>query len=422
LRVYLPSMSGLERASICPASQVFPHEEVAHGGLWQGRGNVLHAFLKNVPAMGVEAALDLVPAEFRVACAKVDVELLETMQEGAFAQEVAFGLDIYEGTARELKRGAERADAYADRRPGELVGTVDVVGVAEDAVVVYDYKTGYRFFDVVERNWQLLAYAIAAALTYGKQRAHLAIIRVPEHGEPYFIRGTLEAADLRNGLEALRQLNEEIAELRLRRIAGERVQQVTGEHCKFCPAVAACPSIARLQRRLTSTRGLRLPPLDAASAPQYLEAFERGRFALEQLGSKLKAYAALHPIELPDGYRFGTYPRRKASINVNKALPILEALMDGEAALASVKEYRAITMGKLEDAIRELRKRRKGVKQGKKKKEVLAALGEAGAIKITTTYPVGVHKAPPAELTEGEHGQGFEEEAGAAEGDPAGEA
>lgn len=398
--LFLPSISGLERASICPTSQVLPHTERKRAGIWAARGNILHPFLADVPNIGRDAALERVPSQFREACAVIDTNFLETMREGAFAQEVAFGLDIYREGARELGRGLSRLEAYRLARPGELTGTVDVVGVTDDAVVVYDYKTGYTYFDVIERNWQLLGYAIAACLAYDRGHAYLAIIRVPEHGEPYFLRGEVSFEGLQSGLAALRELNERIGEMRMLQLAGERLPLVTGEHCKYCPAVASCPAIAKLQRRFTSPKGWRLPALGTGSDALYVEALRRGEFALAQLREKLEAYAHRNPIDLGNGVHWGPRRYSKDKVDVKRARPILEALMDAEAADVCIKTSETFTKDGLDDAIRGLKKRRKGVTIRRMKQEVLTQLRAAGALTTTYSYPVGEYHAP-ASLTEG---------------------
>lgn len=429
MKSYLPSMSGIERAWFCPASQLLPHDE-GRRGQWEGHGRVVHKFLQDSNRVGRDEALELAPWEKQEALATIETGFLTTLDSAAFVPEVAVALDVEAGTARELGRGKDR-EVYSLAKPNESVGTIDVLGLTEDAVVVYDYKTGWRHYDAVEENWQLLSYAIAAALAFNRSHAYIGIIRVPDHADPYFIKGELTRFQLEDGLERLRELNDRIADLRMAQLAGERLRVTTGEHCKFCPAVARCPAIARLQRRLTSGRGARLPELNEQNAHLYVEAVRRGEVAVEQLKEKLQAYAAVHPIDLGNGKAYGPYPFKKESINVEIAVPVLVEMLDPEAARDAVKITRAVTKERLEEGIRSYKNRNPGKKVVIKrmKAAVLEQLSQAHALKTTYSYPIGVHTPKAQELytfvedREGSDGQGQQSaEAGDEQGDASSQA
>lgn len=394
-------MSSLERAIACPPSQVYPHAGDA-GGPWAQRGTAIHKFLQEAVTLGRDEALERVPPDFRAACEVIEFEALPPAT-GGFACEVALGYDIDTETSRELGRGLSREEAYALATPRELVGTLDLVGLTPDSVVVYDYKTGHTHFDSVERNWQLIGYALAAARAYERTHAFIAIIRIPEHGEPFFIPAELDAQQLTAAAAALRELDLEIEDLKMRVLAGEPLRPVTGDHCGYCPAIASCPAMTGLARAMTSAEGLVLPELDVESAPKYLEALKRGEQVLKRIRLLLETFAVHTPVPLGDGWWYGPRPWPKDHISVGMAVPIIERVLENrEAALAAVKTIRCITKESLELAIKGMKVATPGLKVAPLKRKVLAALEDAGALTRTFTQPVGEHRPKvPKEAEEG---------------------
>lgn len=402
---HLPTASGLERAFLCLSSQALPHFRSA-GNQWSHRGHVIHRFLERVPQVGAEAALAEVPADLQPACACIDLERLPPFSGEAYAYEVAFAFDLETGEARELCRNTEREDAYAEARPTEVVGTCDVFGLTHDAVVLLDYKSGYRFFGPPEENPQLLFYALAAARAHGRERAHLAIIRINEHGEPFFLWGEVDGAGLDAFAARLVAVNEEIEGLKeVAQLGPQMLSPTTGDHCQYCPAVASCPAWMKLARALShpdadvtperpAPAELGLPDLTADTAPLYVEALRRGAKVLERIEKALQLYAEQTPIDLGGGWFYGKHPHPRDEWDAHAALPILEGYLGQQEAWSTIQ---ATVVKKRIEAVYRAKKAAgdKGVRIGKDTTSVVEALRNMGAVTTRYTFPIGRHKADP---------------------------
>jgi hypothetical protein len=426
----LPSASSLERAFACPASQAYPHLRSIGGGgaVWSQRGRVIHRFLERVPQVGREKALEEVPSEYFDACDCIELERLPALAPNAYAFEVAFAYDLEKDTARELGRGLTREAAYALATPDELVGTTDVVGVTPEFVVVCDYKTGYRYFDAIEENAQLMFYALAACRTYGRTHAMMAIIRIDQDGHPYFLWAEVTQAMLEAFVAQLRAKDEEIAFLQLIHEQGGELEPVTGEHCRYCPAVHCCRAWMTIARNMTNPDGMGgLPELNAETAAQYVVAIKTFEKVLKRVKTAVQLYATQNPIDMEGGWFYGKYPFPRNEWNVEKALPILRDALGAEASAVVDVD---IIKKRIEAVFRERRKTDKAVRIGKDTEALLERCVVEGALTIRYSFPVGEHKWKPEyealmklALTGGAlNGEGGTEEAGDVLGDVASQA
>jgi hypothetical protein len=393
--VRLPSASSLDRAFACPPSQVYPHLRSIASWRWTRRGTVIHRFLERIPQVGLEAALAEVAPDMQEACACIEVDKLPVMEPGGYAFEVALALDLETGAGRELGRNLEREDAYALRRPTEVVGTVDVLGLLDDAVVICDYKTGFRWFDNLEDNSQLMFYALAACTAYGRSRAQLAIIRINEEGHPYFIWAEVNEEQLLGFAHRLRNLDDELSMLALVHEAGGELEPVTGDHCQYCPAVHACPAWMKLARSMTSpeddTAGL--PALTDETAPLYYEALKRGGKVLERIKSALDTYASQRPVNLEGGWVYGLHPFPRRDWDLEKAWPVLMAELGAEGAHKVISAE--VVEKRIYEAFRERKKTDKSIVIGKRTDAVMEQLVAVGGLKVFHTFPVGRHRPKP---------------------------
>jgi hypothetical protein len=334
----LPSASSLERAHLCPESQVLPHFRSANTA-WSARGSGMHAFLVRVAELGRDEALaELEGTEHYDACECIEVDRLPAVSPGSYAYEVALAYDLETDTARELGRNVGRERAYVGVTATEVFGTLDVLGLTDEAVLVLDYKTGFKWFGPIEENYQLLFGALAACRAYGRERALMAIIRINEEGHPYFLWGEVGREELEAFAARLRALDERISELRLLAIGGEPLRPTWGDHCTYCPALPSCPAHMTLARALTNpeddTAGL--PALTAETAPLYYVALKRGEKVLERIETSLKLYAEQSPFELGGGWVYGKYPFPNDEFDVVKALPLLKGYL-GDAAIGTLQ-------------------------------------------------------------------------------------
>lgn len=241
-----PTASKLELAAICPGSHVLPQtqEDSTEAAT---RGIALHAFLATyaaTPGDRAEArnkALAALPPEFREAAEAIDLSLLPPLDPESVLPEVALAYDLDTGEGRLLAVNGGRD--YSAARPTEVVGTADVLGLTDDAVVVLDYKTGHGSQTAARWNWQLRFLALAAARHYQMRRAVVALVYVGTDLPPYFDRAVLEYADLAATELELSRVTEAVRQARWDVTRGQVPQMRTGEHCRYCPARPTCPAL-----------------------------------------------------------------------------------------------------------------------------------------------------------------------------------
>jgi len=140
----------------------------------------------------------------------------------------------------------QRVDLAKLGGPGEhMFGTADLIGYfpRDGSLLVYDYKHGSGIPVEVERNPQLLFYALGALLSVMPagtkvRRVSYGVVQPRcEHPDGPVRVTSIELLDL---LEWSDDLIE----------AAEATQQfnapvVPGSHCRFCPAQAVCPEVRR---------------------------------------------------------------------------------------------------------------------------------------------------------------------------------
>ncbi|MET0406267.1 MAG: PD-(D/E)XK nuclease family protein [Cystobacter sp.] len=404
----LPSASALERAFACPGSQVL-RQFKSRGTRWTVRGTVIHRFLVRVAELvrqgyelmdAREVALNGVPPKHFEACCLIELDRLPAADPSAYAYEVAFAYDLETDEARELGRNVDREVAYRDVKSTEVVGTIDVVGVAEDCVLVLDYKTGHRYFGPIAEYEQLLFAALAACRVYGKDRAMMAIIRLDEEGHPYFLWAEVTAVELDAFALRMRELDATISDMKILAASGQEPETVSGDHCQYCPAVAACPTYMAMARAMSSPEddNALMPQLGEETGAVYFERLRLMKKVVERYEKALQLYAEQAPINLEGGWVYGKRPFPVDEWNVRKALPLLQGYF-GEEALTLV--HAEIYKKDIEEVFR-VRKAAdpKGpVRIGKDTEAVLASLKNHGAITTRYTWPVGRHR-PDAALLE----------------------
>lgn len=391
------SLSGTGRALACPPSTVLPHSQrmTAESTL----GNVVHDYLCRVSTLGAQEALALVPEEHRGACAAVDLSQLPACEPDAYASEVAFAYDVAADTARELGRGLGRK--YEGLSATEVPGTADVVGLTRDAVLVFDYKTGWQPLPPAGLNPQLRAYALAAARAYGRTRAVVAIIRVHEGGA-WWDRAELDELDLEATAAELRELAARAAEEEARLAASQAVRVTEGAHCRWCPAYAYCPAKARLAAALATPEAFEaaLPALTLDNAPAVLERLEAAEAVLARVREAVEGFAKQQPIPLAGGEVFGPVPVPRETLDAVASAAILAEAFDAEVAQDAVRAEPSLTKARLTDALRRYMARHpgEGLRISKLEAAALERLRVAGAARVTFSHPVRRHKPKPPAL------------------------
>jgi hypothetical protein len=397
----LPTGSGIDRAMKCIASTALPQTRSISAA--STLGTVIHDYLMNVSLQGPDEALRKVPEEHQAACAAIDLERLKTVDPKSFAAEVAYAYSIPTDSAREIGRGINRA--YEGKlEPGEMAGTEDVVGITEDAVVVYDYKSGFGHVPPAAENWQLKFGALAAARTYGKGRALVGIIRL-QNGDPWHDEAELDELDLEAAAVELRALALRVKEEESRLRDGAHPRTVTGSHCKYCPALPHCPAQTSLVRELGFAAIDPGKPViteeNVVALYEKLEAVDRLR---DMMWESLDAYATAHPVQLPNGDVYGPCETEKETIDPHKGSVLLAEKYDSKVALDAVKQEPAIPWNRLELALKAWMQRHPGSKLKDLKLEARQLLREKGALRVEVKRTVKRFKPKP-ELPEGEKGE-----------------
>ena len=291
--------SGLSRVMACPGSEALPHihrtSEAAESG------TARHTYLEHVGKVGKEAALDLVPEEYREMCDDIDIDGLPT----DLASEVSFAWDYATGKARELGRGLDRD--YSSCGPTEIAGTIDVLGVADDRVYLGDYK-GYALVKA-EDNAQLLFAAICATEIYKKGIAVIEIINI-RGGKNFRSRATVDTFDLADFSFSLGGIIEKVQIHRCEIVGGKPPPVTEGPHCRYCPAFDACPAKTAMMRNMINGREANELEMIVPLTPETAAHVYRTYRAMEALTKRAKdiiyAYAAERPIDIGDGKVFGS--------------------------------------------------------------------------------------------------------------------
>lgn len=390
----LPSPSKHDVALLCPGSFALPHSEYV--GKWSTRGRVIHAFLADVPLLGRAAALAKVPKEFKVDCEVIDLSVLPACQPEAYASEVTLAYNVDTGEAREVGRNLTREQAYATARPGEMLGTMDVVGLTDDAVIVPDYKTGHHRYGPAKEIRQLRAYALLATRAYGKRRAVSGIISIREDGTSYYDKCELDEFDLACVEVEIHELVTLVRAEQARVAAGGTPKTVEGDHCARCPAISFCPSKMRLVRQFAAAPQELEDLVVGATEEQLGEAWQRAD-ALEKVVERVKEAirhrAEQRPIPLPSGKVIGPVPTEK--LLLDQAAAALSEMFGPFVAAAATESESRISKTSVERALRD-HVQQPGVTLKALMKKALDAIREAGGVQIEMTVKPHKPKELPA--------------------------
>lgn len=313
----MPSASGLERAFACPASMVLP--AVHRTSEYAERGTALHSFvhavLRGVPRA---QALVAVPAEWREAAAEIDV-----MRVGGDLREPrteeAFGFNVETGEARAFGKIDHRA--YPDLGEGWVFGTEDFGGVRIDGVpVTGDTKTGYLEVTPAKRNPQVKFHALVRMTLDGALTVDGRIVHKREGRKAYVDQTEFSSFDLDAFADDLAELRKRIHAARAIVARGETPAVTAGDHCRYCPAVAACPANIALARTVVAPE-----QLDAASVKRHL-----ATLTPEQLGAAWQKAEALADAAklvkdglktiVKSGVNLPTTPGRRVSLKVVRSM------------------------------------------------------------------------------------------------------
>ena len=294
--------------------------------------------------------------------------------------EQALAYDLRRGTAREMRRSGPRD--YSDQRPGEMMGTPDLVKRDEHGeLVVRDYKTGrYAFGKDPGETRQLRALGLCAARAYGANRVTVELAQV-EAGGIFIRRALLDEFELSCIASDLADIYDRIVDR-----PHEQVP-VPGAWCAggFCPLAASCPATIRALEAVASATELTYPLTVEITSPEHaaytLERLDAAGKAIEGIRQALKDYAREHgAFPVAGGKLWGPVfhdGRERVDLSVPGAYDLVEQFL-GPFGTAQAVERRTSKTA-LQAALKaQQTKRDQG---GKQYRALLDALRELGAVK-----------------------------------------
>lgn len=273
--------------------------------------------------------------------------------------EVPVAYEVETGRARVMRPARFHRD-YSDRRPGELTGTLDLVGVRHNEAALWDWKSGlWKARD--DASWQLQFGGLAVSRILGASAIDVALLYVDEEG----IRmdgAHLGAFELATAAAGLRRL--------WRGLHAGPSAPIPGAWCTkhYCSLLGLC---ATTSAALAGVRDATIATAeDAARVWAMLPVAEA---ALKAARAQVMAMASRSPIPLPNGKRLAVVQTERETVDLT-APGAVDVLRDalGERAQG------AIDLSTSKAAI----ERAAGGK--KAARPALEALRDVGAFKVST--------------------------------------
>ena len=318
-----PTASRLERALACPASEALP--KVYTETKWAADGTRLHDTLK--------AAMQGGPRDAWVeACFEVAPEVLThpgVVAEPAYLWDVEWGRGELVGVDIGRNYGSATSRGYC--------GSADYVLADGGEVAVLDVKTGFGEVTPAERNPQLLLLALAAASHHGTKDARVGLLFAPEEGKPRVEWATVTADDLRS---FARRLDVLAARLRATHDNPQRVDLGAvhpGTPCRYCPARAACPEMARREKEALAVPQQQRLVVTTENAGEVWAAVDRAKGVLDELKTAcIQVALANGGVRMPDGKTRRQVSHEVEALEAQAVWEALAARWGAEVAKAGV--------------------------------------------------------------------------------------
>lgn len=226
---------------------------------WWLRGDVTFPELQRSQAADDGVRLhalhaDLVDTGTHAPCSPSDEMVMRHLREywgtrrsRSAAAEVSFGLDAARGQARNVGSRLERK--YPDKiTPGEIFLSTDYVWHDRGSMLVGvgDLKTGFgAHVDPPEDNLQLLA---GAAALFLEAQSALSTNggKPPEGAQIEILHAREDGVHPRTYIASPLVLYRAMSEIALIQAGIDGSRAVAGEHCRFCPALGACPETGQM--------------------------------------------------------------------------------------------------------------------------------------------------------------------------------
>jgi len=390
------SASRLPLVARCIGAAALPSvQEESSDAATAGTGR--HTFLRRAAEIGRDAALAEIPADasWRSTCEGIDTDALP---RGDW--EVAYAYHPETDTARIL--GHDMARDYSAAEADEITGTADLITTHEGIPWVIDFK-GSESVDDPAQNLQLGFYALAHCRVIGRDEARVSIAYVHTDGHVEWVHARLDGWDLETIASRVRAIWSRAREAREAYThRGLTPDLAAGSHCRYCPSFALCPAQVTLAYELVTARDemtaegvLKLDDAQAGAAWVKVGLY---REILERIEASLRVRAQIRGLPLPDGSQLVVQESTRKTLDVEKALPILRALI-GDRAETFVD--RSIASSVVETVSREVALAR-GEKVKATREGVWTALRGARAVREQTYTQLRVKKPrAAAQGTEG---------------------
>jgi hypothetical protein len=403
------TFSRTDQITACLGSDILPHTDCEHPA--REHGSAVHAFLASVVEVGRDEALLSVPAEYREVCEAFEVDRLPL---AGMAAEVAFAYDVATDTARELGRNIGRAYP-ADLKPTEIPGSLDLLGLHEDgeSVVVLDHKTGRGRVRGPAKNGQLRLGALAACRAYGRSRAVVGIVHIPEGPAPWTEWAEIDAMDLDSWAVEVQQTFERLTAERALYAERQQLPTITeGPHCEHCPAFNFCPAKARLAAHMALAPNVLDVDVSELSDEQAGRALER-LWAVQQVADRvekaLKERARSRPVPLSNGNVYAQVETRREALDAGAVFAVLSEQHGATVAQAACEMK--TSKAAIEETLGEVARAKKAAGEKTTKRSlVVAALDavrarggsrEVTRVELREITPKALEPAPETKLLSG---------------------
>lgn len=334
--------SRLDLAATCPGS--FAHEHTHTTNSAAERGTAVHEYIaKLLKSEWVQLPADKDTAE--LCRALNDQQLMEAARprhSATLYTEQALYLLPTTGEAGLLE--ADHHRDYSRAPEGSIPGTADALAVEEDRVTVTDWKTGGRESSWPTDSYQLRFLGLAAARSFGMNEAVVQIGKIGEDGWLELHSATLDAEELACIEGELKKIARKLRTAR----EGEPIYR-TGQHCRFCPAIATCPAIAGAAQAILDGPPEELTPATAADLWSKLQAVEA---AAKRTRESLQEYVYARPIPTDEGKQLKVIETRRETIDSSVAFSVLRGYLPDEALADAISVTKSSLSGALDKEMR----------------------------------------------------------------------
>lgn len=165
------------------------------------------------------------------------------------AAEISYAVDLAADQA--IRLGVDLERRYPSTGPHVVCGTLDLEAERITGVpIVIDWKWGYQPVTSAAENPQIQFAALARHWATGAPEVEGRIGYVRPSGHIHWDRATFDAFELESFADRQLALAEKVEDARKRVRTARRLPVVTGEHCRYCPAILACPAHTAMAKQL----------------------------------------------------------------------------------------------------------------------------------------------------------------------------